>query len=85
MTESDVADSILGFIRSEIAYPGTEVGVQDDLFDSGVLDSLKLLQLVLHIETAYPITVAAEDLDPAVFGRVGSLSAFVMRKIERRP
>ena len=85
MTETDVSESILGFIRGEIAYPGTEVTADTELFESGVLDSLKLLRLVLHLESRYGISFQPEDLDPAVFGRVPALSALVLERIGRRP
>ena len=51
MTDNDVTQSILAYIQSEIAYPGTEVTEETDLFEGGVLDSLMILRLVLHLET----------------------------------
>lgn len=84
MTETDVAEGILEFVRGEIAYPGTEVTAETELFESGVLDSLKLLRLVLHLETAYGIGFQPEDLNPAVFGRVPALAALVLSRVEQR-
>ncbi len=85
MTDNDVKQSILAYIQSEIAYPGTEVTEETNLFDDGVLDSLKILRLVLHLETAYSITFAPEDLSSSAFARVPSLSSLVVRRIEQRP
>ncbi len=85
MTDSDVKQSILAYIQSEIAYPGTEVTDDTDLFDDGVLDSLKILRLVLHLETTYSITFAPDDLSSSAFARVPSLSSLVQQLIEQRP
>ena len=82
MIEKDVAEGILEYLRSEIAYPGTEVSEQTELFESGVLDSLALLRLVMHLETTHGISFAPEDLKPEIFGRVPALSALVLRRIE---
>ncbi len=80
-TEAAIADGILGYIRDEIAYPGTEVTETTELFESGVLDSLAVLRLVLHLETTHGITFAPEDLDPCVFGRIPAIAALVQRRI----
>jgi acyl carrier protein len=85
MTENEVTQGVLSYIRSEIAYPGTEVTEGTELFESGVLDSLMLLRLVLHLESTYAISFAPDDLKPSVFGRVPSLTSLVLRKIEQRP
>ena len=85
MTENDVTQGILAFIRSEIAYPGIEVTEETDLFEDGVLDSLALLKLVLHLETTYAITFDPEDLSASAFAHVPALSTMVLNRIERRP
>ena len=85
MTETDVAQGILAFIQSEIAYPGADVTEETDLFDGDVLDSLGILRLVLHLETTYAITFAPEDLSSSAFARVPSISSLVVERIEARP
>jgi len=85
MTENEVKQGILAFIRSEIAYPGIEITEETDLFDDGVLDSLALLKLVLHLEATYEITFDPEDLNAAAFARVPSLSTMILGRIEARP
>ena len=81
MTEAEIADGILRYLRDEIAYPGTEVTRDTALLDSGVLDSLALLRLVLHLETAHGITFAPEDLDPCVFERIPAIASLVQRRL----
>ncbi len=85
MTQNEVQRGILTFIQSEVAYPGTEVTEATDLFDDGVLDSLAILRLVLHLEATYAITFAPEDLSSSAFARVPSLSSLVLQRVEQRP
>ena len=85
MNEETVRQGILAFIRNEIAYPGAEVSEETDLFDSGVLDSLALLRLIMHLESAYSITFSPDDLSSSAFARVPSLSSLIVQRIEGRP
>ena len=85
MNEETVREGILAFIQSEIAYPGTEVSEETDLFDAGVLDSLMLLRLILYLETTYSIAFSPEDLSSSAFARVPSMGALVLQRIEARP
>ncbi len=52
----------------------------DDLLESGILDSVGVLDLVAQLETTYGITVADDDLVPDNFRSVASLAAFVLAK-----
>lgn len=85
MNEETVKEGILAFIQSEIAYPGTEVTDETDLFDAGVLDSLMLLRLILYLETTYSIAFSPDDLSGAAFARVPSMSALVVQRAEAHP
>ena len=85
MNEAAVSEGILAFIRSEIAYPGTEVTEETELFDAGVLDSLALLRLILHLETTYSVVFSPEDLSSAAFARVPTLSALVVQRAAAEP
>ncbi|MGY0236997.1 acyl carrier protein [Longispora urticae] len=53
---------------------GGQLTPDSSLLDSGVLDSLSLLQLVAALESRYGITVTDEDLDPDNFETVGSVA-----------
>jgi acyl carrier protein len=50
---------------------------QDDLFDSGVIDSIILVQLILRLEERFSLDLVMEDLDLDDFTSVGTIAAFV--------
>ena len=57
------------------------LGPDDDLIDSGILDSLAMMQLVSHLEREYGITIPTGDIDPDHFASTRTLAAFVERQL----
>jgi acyl carrier protein len=51
--------------------------VDTDLVETGLLDSLQFVQLVLLLEEDFGMHVSLEDLDIDHFRSVGSIAAFV--------
>lgn len=48
-----------------------------DLFESGILDSFSLVNLLLHIETRFNVTVSLEQLNLDSFRSVGAMTGFI--------
>ena len=48
-----------------------------DLFESGILDSFALVNLLLHIEARFNMTVPLEQLNLDSFRSVGAITAFL--------
>ena len=53
---------------------------QTDLIDSGVLDSLKFVDLILHMEQKFGVRAASTDLDVDNFRSIQKIAAFVSRQ-----
>lgn len=69
----DTQNALTNFIMNELAVGRSkQITPDDDLFSSGVLDSLGVLQLVLFIEEQFGIEVPDEDV---VFENFQSVSA----------
>lgn len=49
--------------------------------ESGIIDSLKLLDILLHIEKAYRITVADDEMVPDNFDSISKIANFIRRKM----
>lgn len=59
---------------------GTGVAVDSsslDLFESGVLDSLSFVNLLVELETAFGISIALDELDFDQFSTVDGIAAYV--------
>ena len=56
------------------------IGLQDDLLQGGILDSLAILDLVAFVEQNFGIVLSDEELIPENFQTIERLSAFVQGK-----
>jgi D-alanine--poly(phosphoribitol) ligase subunit 2 len=55
------------------------VDSNQDLFETGLMDSLALVNLIMNIEDTFQITVPAEDLDIEDYRSVESIAQLVAR------
>ena len=62
------------------AARAARLGDHDDLLETGILDSVGVLDLVARLESDFDIAVADEDLTPENFRTVAALAAFVLAK-----
>lgn len=62
------------FVRDTVLLPLTN---DTPLLESGILDSLSLLQLVVFLEERFGITVGDTDLLPQNFETVNSICAYL--------
>lgn len=70
------------FILSELNSLGKEsLSADEDLLDSGMVDSIGLVQLVGFIEEKYSITVSPEDLLPDNFASISAIANFISGKL----
>ena len=68
-------------VRSHFAsLASTELSSDDDIFALGLVNSLRALEIVVHIEQTYGITVEVEDLDLDNFRTAARTAVFVERK-----
>lgn len=49
--------------------------------ESGNIDSLNLMEIVLHIEQVYHLTVADHEIVPGNFDSVSKIADFIQRKM----
>jgi acyl carrier protein len=57
------------------------IGDDDNIFESGFVDSSFAMQLITYIEEAFGITVMDEDLDLKNFSTISRIVRFVEKKI----
>lgn len=77
-----IQDSVKQKVRSFLGrlLRNTEVRDDDDLFASGMINSLFAMQLVLYVEKEFELSVANDDLDLANFRSLAAIADFVERK-----
>src|SRR6266850_459420 len=76
--EATFREAVRGFIASSINI--RNLNDDDNLFDSGIVNSLFAIQLMTFLEKTFSIEVAADDLDIENFKSISATTAFVSRK-----
>lgn len=77
-----LADELWGYIQENCLtgeYP-EEFDRDDNLIDSGVLDSLSTLNLASYLEEEYGIKIKSEDITLENFSTVDQLAAMIEQK-----
>jgi len=76
--EKRVREAVTRFLLSSINL--TKLNDEDDLFESGIVNSLFAVQLMTFLEKTFSIEVGMDDLDIENFKSVNATTAFVLRK-----
>lgn len=77
-TKQAVKEAIRNFILDSINIPN--LTDDDNLFESGIVNSLFAVQLMTFIEKSFNIEVTMDDLSMENFESVNATSSFVERK-----
>jgi acyl carrier protein len=62
-----------------------KVADSDNLLESGIIDSLGVLDLVAFLQQEFAVAVADEDLTPENFQNIECMVRFVERSLELQP
>jgi acyl carrier protein len=78
---AETLEEIRGFVRRRFPLAVTAgVTDEDSLLDSGIIDSLGILDLVAFLEKTYGIRIGDEELNPGNFDSIASVARFVAAK-----
>ena len=78
----DSKNTIRGFIKSNFLFGSENAKISDDdsFFETGIIDSTGMLELVSFVENAFGLEVADMDLIPENLDSVNKLAGFIDRK-----
>ena len=79
MTEDQIKEITREFLKKY-----TKKSVDDDLnlFDSGLVNSLFAMQMILFIEKEFKFSIDNQDLDMQNFNSINAISSFVGNKLK---
>jgi acyl carrier protein len=85
MTENHLNTQIREFILEKFPLARKhQLKDSDTLLESGILDSLGVLDLVNFLEREFSVAVADDELVPENFQSIATIAAFVQRKSSER-
>jgi acyl carrier protein len=86
MENTEIIAKVSQFItRTFPAARKQKVAEDTDLLESGVVDSLGVLELVTFLQQEFGLTVADDDLTPENFQNVRSIATFVQTTMQFQP
>ena len=75
---AELRDTIRSFVHQRFPMAVTaEVGDDESLLDSGIVDSLGILDMVAFLEETFDVQIGDDDLNPENFDSVQSIASFV--------
>jgi methoxymalonate biosynthesis acyl carrier protein len=76
--DTNVKETVRNFINNSINIDG--LGDDENLFESGIVNSLFAVQLMTFVERNFGIEIGMEDLDVENFKSVSATAMFIERK-----
>ena len=77
-----VTDRLLAFVTQKFPLARKrQLGIDDPLLESGIVDSLGVLDVVSFIETEFGVQMVDEELVPDTFRTLRSVGHLVMSKL----
>jgi acyl carrier protein len=79
-----IEDEIRRYVVARAAERGVDaedLGRDDSFVDRHVLDSLALLDLVMHVERSAGIDIPGEDVVPENFGSLAAITEYVRSRV----
>ncbi|HWQ57030.1 MAG TPA: acyl carrier protein [Bryobacteraceae bacterium] len=79
----DIEKQLHNYIDENLIYTDGEGVYTDDssFIREGLIDSMGVMELVAHVQTAFGIAVDQHELTPENFDSVGRLASFIRRKL----
>jgi methoxymalonate biosynthesis acyl carrier protein len=74
--DASTRDDLLRFVAARVPA-GEEITADTDLLESELLDSLLIMDVVVHVEKTYGVKLENADIAPRNFRTVGSIANLV--------
>ena len=76
-------NALIDFVQCELARGKERKGLSltDNLIDSGILDSLGIMKLILFLEEKFSVKITDEDLIPENFESIQTINLLVQKKM----
>lgn len=78
MTEEEIRTEIRSFLAKQIRNTNIEDG--DDIFTSGLVNSMFAMELVSFVEKKFKVVIANKDLNLDNFKTINKISDLIQRK-----
>jgi acyl carrier protein len=77
----EIQEQLLDYIAETFVVEKSDIDVSRSLVQTGIIDSIGLVEIASFMEKAFLLRVGAEDMTRANFGSVAQMAAFVRGKL----
>lgn len=81
-TTEEIQDALLIFLMEEFFVEKEDIDLNKSLVDTGVIDSVGLIEISSFIENSYSIHVTETDMTRENFGSVVKIVNFIFKNIQ---
>ncbi len=83
MNKDQITNEIITYIRTNIpkAKDLATIPLDGSIFESGILDSFAVVELVTFVESKWSIQIDDSELTTEIFGGIGKISELIERKL----
>jgi len=86
MTQEQIHNAVLAFLRTNIIYDEKRVILDDDSFlATGILDSTGILELIGYLESEYGVRFHDDELVADNFDSLARITRFMSEKLAKNP
>lgn len=78
----NIANDIMEFISKTSKIPKNEMNMETEVYNSGIISSLSIMELMSYIEEQYRIIINPEDLIECNFKDIKTIEDFVQSKLK---
>ncbi len=78
-------DIVREFISTEMLHDSRETPISDEdqLIESGIIDSLGIMTLLVFLEEKFSLQISGDELIPENFGSITAISDLIDRQLRR--
>lgn len=82
MTEQEIIERTREYVRENFLYakPDAQVGEDDHLQDTGIVDSMGMVELVTFLQDSFGFTAEDEEITEQNFATLRRIAQYVARK-----
>lgn len=80
---TDIEENLMSYIQKECLPKNNDIapGLEEDLFDAGIVDSAGLISFIAYIELEYNLSIPDEDLLPENFRSISAITKYLSSKM----
>jgi len=86
ITEMQIVDRTRTYLRENFLYARADWTLRDDdsLIDTGVVDSIGIVELIAFLQTAFGVTIDENEITERNLGSLAAIGRFVSEKCHER-